>query len=545
MNKRIVTLLMVSALWQQAALAQRKAPRRDTIRANTIEVIQSYRPEVRQAPKPEFDPVLPPADTSAVRLQYEVPALPLQFTYRSRPLKPLALGRDTSRLPFPNYVKLGGGNLSTMYLDAGIGGLNGEHYETAIHLHHLSQQGNIKNQKSMLSGLEAAGNLRTEGHTWSGGLTALRHSFYNYGADLASPIYTPAQQVLAGARVRVGARNTQPNSMGISYSPEVTASVFGGNPIANEQHYTADFPCSRQLDSILTLHMGLSGSYVSLNNSTVKDQAGMLALRPGVSARMGDFSGHVFLSPTFGRGATYLLPEIAASLQLPEMPLLVQAGWTAALNQNSYERFFLRNPFISAGGGNFAGLLSQNRKDEVYGAVQTHIGSHIALSGRLSWWSFRNLPLFINNPSDRSHFLILQDPQINAVSLQANARYQIGNTFALGLSGIWFNYYRSTVTHVWHEPGLQLKADFRFRPLPELEISCYGLMLDQIYALEGASRAVKLKTVLDLGGAAEYTIIPRLSAFVQINNLLNNNYQRWYNYPAYGFNIFGGLRLKF
>jgi outer membrane receptor protein involved in Fe transport len=48
-----------------------------------------------------------------------------------------------------------------------------------------------------------------------------------------------------------------------------------------------------------------------------------------------------------------------------------------------------------------------------------------------------------------------------------------------------------------------------------------------------------------VGGNAEYQIVPRLSVFVQLNNLLNNKYQRWQYYEAYGLNIYGGLRLKF
>src|SRR5690606_3451725 len=110
-----------------------------------------------QAPKPDYIPTLPPTDTSRPRFSYDPPEQTLYFAYRSNPIRPLALGRDTTSLPYPNYIKLGGGNLSTLYLDAGIGGLKGRNYETAFHVHHLSQEGNIRYQKVTLTGLEAKG----------------------------------------------------------------------------------------------------------------------------------------------------------------------------------------------------------------------------------------------------------------------------------------------------------------------------------------------------------------------------------------------------
>ena len=70
-------------------------------------------------------------------------------------------------------------------------------------------------------------------------------------------------------------------------------------------------------------------------------------------------------------------------------------------------------------------------------------------------------------------------------------------------------------------------------------------MLDQIYALNVAHQEVKLNGVFDVGAGAEYLFIPRLSAFINVNNLLNDRYQRWYQYEAYGLNVYGGLRLKF
>ena len=51
----LVLLVANGAFAQQADTA---------IKSNTTEIIQAYKPEVKQHPKPEFSPNLPPAETS-------------------------------------------------------------------------------------------------------------------------------------------------------------------------------------------------------------------------------------------------------------------------------------------------------------------------------------------------------------------------------------------------------------------------------------------------------------------------------------------------
>jgi outer membrane receptor protein involved in Fe transport len=56
---------------------------------------------------------------------------------------------------------------------------------------------------------------------------------------------------------------------------------------------------------------------------------------------------------------------------------------------------------------------------------------------------------------------------------------------------------------------------------------------------------VNINSFADLSGGVEYKATGRLSVFVNVNNLLNQNYQTWLYYPDYGFNIFGGAGFKF
>ena len=51
--------------------------------------------------------------------------------------------------------------------------------------------------------------------------------------------------------------------------------------------------------------------------------------------------------------------------------------------------------------------------------------------------------------------------------------------------------------------------------------------------------------LLDVSAGAEYILTDNFSAFVDINNLLDNNRERWHSYQTYGLNVMIGIQGRF
>src|SRR5690606_7656176 len=102
-----------------------------------------------------------------------------------------------SILPYPNYIKLGGGNLSTLYLDAGFGGLSGKNYSTSFRVHHLQQKGDLPYQKTAFSGLHASGNYLSNSLKYDAAVDLLRNKYALYGGFQDTGAAAP-QNVYAG-----------------------------------------------------------------------------------------------------------------------------------------------------------------------------------------------------------------------------------------------------------------------------------------------------------------------------------------------------------
>jgi len=525
-----------------AAKAQH-APGSDTVlKGSTIEVIQSYKPKVKQSVKPEWIPQLPPPDTTHPAFNYDVPQQTLNYTYNSLPLRPLALGKNADQLPFPNYVKAGGGNLSTIFLDAGIGGIYGKDYETGIHLHHLSQKGAIKNQQSSLSGIEAEGTLHKTSGDWHASIAGERNQYYYYGYDHVLHDYPSdsVKQTYTTVRVTADMQNRQDSNTRLIYHPSVNASLYNARYNTSEITLGFNAPVTYQVDSSLDLLLGLNGALTSYKADTVTTGNNFIQLQPGVALHLKQFSGHALAGLALGKdGKGYILPDVLASYTIPDTKFSLSLGYQASLRQNTFEQLSTENPYMLSSYN-----VLQSRRDEVFFNLQGSSGNHLTYSGRASWWNFNNLATFLNDTSAKRQFYVLYE-DVKAISFQIGVRYHVANIWSVGVTGEYYSFYNISDKYVWEVPSLRIKGDFMVHPVPKLTASAYLAMLSGIHARDAAYNNVTLKSFADVGVNAEYQIIPRLSAFVQVNNLLNNKYERWLGYQAYGLNIYGGIRLKF
>jgi hypothetical protein len=541
----IALILLVSS---GRAFGQRAVAGADTILkgGSTIEVIQAYTPKVKQSPKPEWIPQLPPVDTAHPAVNLDVPQQTLYYTYNSLPLNPLALGKAPFVLPFPNYVKAGGGNLSTLFLDASIGGIYGPNYETAIHLHHLSQKGSIVNQSTSLSGIEAEGTLHGRKSDWHAALIGERNTYHYFGYDheLHNFSEDTIKQTYTTIRAIVDVKNGDSVASAFMYHPSINASVYSGKWNTRETTFGFDVPLSYALDSALDGQVALRGAVTNFTNNSQNENNNYIGVWPGLSLHGEHLGGHALLGLALGKdGNGYVLPDVIATYRAGGNRFGISGGWQSSLRRNTYEELTSENPYMMS-----MYPVRQTRNDEVFGQLEAKATDHFTFSGRVSWRSYLDLPVFLNDVGDGKLFYI-QYQDVKAVSFRAAARYTVADRWSVGGMAEFFGYYNISsyydARYVWHQPTTRIKGDFEITPVKKLTCGAALFILGGIHARDVNGNVVNPSAVMDASLNAEYQIIPRLSVFAQINNLFNNQYQRWYGYEVYGLNIYGGLRLKF
>ena len=58
-------------------------------------------------------------------------------------------------------------------------------------------------------------------------------------------------------------------------------------------------------------------------------------------------------------------------------------------------------------------------------------------------------------------------------------------------------------------------------------------------------KELKLDGIIDLNLGLEYRYSGTVALFLNINNITNNQYERWIGLPVYGINVIGGLGVTF
>lgn len=544
--KKYIPILFWTLLLPGVIVAQSNS--RDTIiPGQTIEIIQTYKPEIAKPVKPVLYPSLPVIDTSKPVFHYEVPQQTLSYTYRSVPIRPLALGRQEVIMPFQNYVKAGFGNRSSVYIDAGIGSFKTEEYESVFHFTHLSQKGPIVNQQSSRTKFDGSGRYYTKGHAITADLDIFHNgnTFYGYDHETYSFSKAAIKQAYTGADLKIGTENIRMNRWNVWYKPNLEFGIYGDKYNARERKFAFDLPASIAVDSTLSFSMGLKGNFTQLKNDSFDVGNNYIQLNPALDIRLPRTFIHIGLSPTWGKNnIAYLLPDLRLSTSLFQRSITLIAGWKGNLVQNTYQQLSSKNPFLY----NIYDV-KQTKADQVYGGFESALAKHVSFGGTLSWRQWKDLALFINDYAlspDGRLFATVYDRKTQALSLEAFIRYQVGNVFGLSASGTWYNFYHTeTWDKAFHEPMLRLGGNMYIHPIDKLYISVNADFWDGIYALQNNGNSEKLPAFLDISALAEYNIIPRLSVFLQLNNILGTQYQRWNQYQNYGFNIIGGLRFKF
>ena len=119
----------------------------DTAKKQTIDITSSYKPVLRNAVKINFSASHLNADTTKPKMNYTVPSQNLFYAYQPISLRPLALQQDTNLyLGIRNYIKLGYGNYSTPYVNAGFSFGDGKKMLVNLYANYISSKGKIANQ---------------------------------------------------------------------------------------------------------------------------------------------------------------------------------------------------------------------------------------------------------------------------------------------------------------------------------------------------------------------------------------------------------------
>lgn len=252
-------------------------------------------------------------------------------------------------------------------------------------------------------------------------------------------------------------------------------------------------------------------------------------------------------------------PDVSGSLYVLNKKLEFYAGLNGGKKLLTYSEIVSENPFV---GCDHLGLLAQNVKLGFDGGVRTNIGEVVDLHLGVRYRHTDNDPFFVHDRQvpdwqgfSNKYDVVYDETQL--VSVLADMRVKLRGGLSTDLGFAYNNYQMTNEDCPWHRPKMEGKLKLTYDVNDKLAFNTTFLYQGGRYAKDWhygtywmtkyppQYDVVKLKDVYDLGFGADYCFKDQLSVFAKLDNVLNQKYQLYYDYPVAGIQFFAGLKMRF
>ena len=557
----------------QMALAQKKD---DNIGTEVVNVVKPYTPTISDAFKVKETPTLDDEETQKKEnIKYNIFSFPVASTFAPAKGKAAGVDKSPEEKIFSNYLTLAAGNYGTAQAELFVTqNVSNTDYFGGM-LRHSSSQGGIDNvvldDKFMNTALDLTYGSRTKTINWNADL-GYKHQIYNWygipsGAISDAVIETIDEQqtyqtLYIGGRLGLNSILKE-STVKFSRFWDAFGSAenrFVAKPSLEfdivEQKIKADFVVdyiSGSFDQDISGNPGYQYGFTNFGfQPSVKIQKDDLTVNAGV----GFFYS---AAQEGGESKFFIYPQVTGSYRVVGDLMIFYAGIEGALKQNSYNDFVQENFFVAP----TLGVAPTDQKFDVYAGLKGKLANSVSYNIRGSYLSEENKPLFKhygydeNNPNTEGYtfgnsFNVLYD-NVKTISFFGELKADFSKNVTFGVNGTFSSYTMDTLDEAWNLPGIQIGANLDVNITPKwyagTSLFFVGERKDQFIRssvlIDYPIQNVTLDSYFDLNAHVGFKYSERLTFFLKGNNLANQDYQRWLNYPVQGIQVLGGASYKF
>ena len=144
-------------------------------------------------------------------------------------------------------------------------------------------------------------------------------------------------------------------------------------------------------------------------------------------------------------------------------------------------------------------------------------------------------------------FTVLYDTG-SLFSFSGELSYALGTELKIWLNGAYNSYSLDTLAQPYHKTLSRIGLGASYLIKKKVNVQTEIFSVGKRYAVEPSwvePVEIVLDSFIDLNLRVDYYINDNFSVWLSGSNLLNKNYQRFYNYPVQGLEIIGAIGLRF
>ncbi len=572
----------------QEAIAQKKD---ENIGTEVVNVVKPYTPTISDAFKVKETPVIEDEDnTQREEINYNIFSFPVASTFTPAKGKAAGVDRAQREKLYNNYATLGVGNYGTVNAELFVTeNLNRNEYVGGM-LRHLSSQGGIDDvvldDKYYNTSIDLTYGNRQQSYNWTADL-GYKHQIYNwYGLPEDFAAVAEPEEINA-----IDPQHTFHNFY-IGGKIGLKEGIFNEAAVQYRRFWDAEGSAENRFFIKPGLDIGVAGEKIKVD--FVADYVGgtferdyttlgaapeyshfNLGLQPSILYQKEDLSVQLGAGLFYSmgklngesKGRFFVYPQIKASYKVVGDLMVAYAGAEGTLRQNSYEDAVSVNPFVSP----TLDVVPTDQKYDIYVGLKGKLANAVAYNLRGSYMNEDDRAMFLSNPAVQvtgvptlpenvegyhygNSFGLVYD-NVKTLSFFGELRADFSKSVSFGINGTYYSYNTEDQAEPWNLPeirvGADLDVDITEKWYAGANVFFVGDRKDRRFFESPVDAAfydfetVTLKSYFDLNAHVGYKYSERLTGFLRLNNIANQDYERWLNYPVQGFQFLVGASYKF
>lgn len=557
----------------------------ENIGTEVVNVVKPYTPTISDAFKVKENPPFEDEDnTKKETINYSIFSFPVASTFEPSKGKAAQVDKEQKQRLYRNYVTGGVGSylnfLGELYVTQDI---NDTDYAAGM-FKHLSSFSDIKESKldSKFSNtsLDLTYGSRQKSYTWNADLGyQLQRQFWYGLPDAFGQALTPAEINQA-----IGHLDQMQSYHNFALGGQVKfkESIFDGLNLQYNRFWDAYGSAENRLVLQPTLGFELLNKQVTTQlgvdhvsgafDKDYSDAAGFqyaytnLSVYPSFGMKKDDWSFSIGAALVYGidsehsKNELFFYPRANATLKIIDQYMMFYTGIEGGLDQNSYRSFTQENLFVSP----TLIVAPTDRQYEVYAGLKGKLASNISYHVKGTLCNEKNKPLFIANDFHDipvlkkmyqygNSFGVTYD-LVRTLRLFGELKADFNKNISMRVSGTFNQYTMDYEAEPWNLPQIELAANLDVNITSKwyagAKVFFVGDRKDRqanldIISLVPIDNTKTVKAYFDANAHVGYKYSDRLTGFLRLNNLGNQAYEKWLNYPVQSFQILLGAHYKF
>jgi hypothetical protein len=576
--KNIIAFALV--LIVQFSFAQKKD---ENIGTEVVNVVKPYTPTISDAFKVSETPVLDDAEnTKKEVIKYSIFSFPVASTFTPSKGKAEGVEKEKQTHLFTNYATFGGGNYGTFNAELFVNQDLGANDYVGGMFRHLSSQGGIKkvelDDSFYDTSIDLTYGIREKDLSWNLDL-GYQNQIYNwYGLPTGfGTTLTPLDRanLINGMNpqhvyntIYLGSKIALEGS--VIKEASVKFNHFSDNFGSSENRFylkpSFEFNINDKLIKTNVIVDYLNGSFEKnySNTNTIKYGFANFGIAPSFAMQEDDWNLNIGLGLFYSldlendNNKFLIYPQINASYKVVGDLMIFYAGAEGNLEQNTYSDFVNTNPYLSP----TLNIAPTDKQYDIFAGLKGKLTNTVSYNLRASYVNERDKALFKSNDYNENNtnenyafgnsMCVVYD-DMKTVSFYGELKADISNDVSVGIDGTFSSYTTDVQSEAWNLPTVKLNAKVDFNITKKwyagANVFYVGERKDQqlntnvVYVVPPSP--ITLDSYFDLNAHLGFKYSDRLTAFLKANNIANQAYQKWMNYPVQGFQVVLGANYKF